>query len=47
MKFIGIIVAANIPQDLLGMSLEKPEAKKAKAGVVDVTSMALAALLQV
>jgi hypothetical protein len=47
MKFIGIITAAKIPNDLIGISFEKLEARKANAVVDDVTSIAFDALLQV
>ena len=44
---MGMMIAANIPNDLIGMIFEKLEDKNAKAVVLDVTSIALAALLQV
>ena len=41
-KFIGMIMAAKIPNDLIGMSLENADERKAIAVVLEVTSMALA-----
>ena len=46
-KFIGIRTAAKNPKALIGMSLENPVAKNANAVVLEVTSIAFAALLQV
>ena len=46
-KFIGIIIAAKYPYDLIGIKAEKPEERKANAVVLEVTSIAFAALLQV
>ena len=47
MKLTGMIVAANIPKLLIGISFEKLLARNAKPVVDDVTSIALEARRQV